>query len=206
MVDRHMNSPLHPIQVDFSQSAFHLVTFSEENNRLDRDILVNIELASQWANTILALESGAMMASFTPWEEDCRRFGEGGDNEFILVIDFSGLMQSWNRLRKFKPDRLINWPVEKTSRPVENWRVIDKKRESKKNVLSIYIFYYQFHLRDLLARITLRIRDRRDEEFSLPSCPAKKSRRPVPSRIPHELFSVPQKYFLHFRLVLVFLY
>ena len=35
------------------------------------------------------------------------------------------------------------------------------------------------------------IRDRRDEEFSVPSCPAKKPRRPVPSRIPHKFFFCP---------------
>ena len=56
----------------------------------------------------------------------------------------------------------------------------------------------------------LSTRDRWDEEFSVPSCSARKPRRPVLSRIPHEFFSrpvpsrVPQKYFLHFRLVWVF--
>jgi hypothetical protein len=50
-----INSSSHPIQVDFSQPDAYLVTFGQENTHLDRDILLNIELAGQRANTILAV-------------------------------------------------------------------------------------------------------------------------------------------------------
>ena len=91
-----INSSSHPIQVDFSQSDAYLVTFGQENAHLDRDILLNIELAGQRANTILAVESGAMMAAFIPKEEGCRQ----GDqlNEFIFVIDCSGSMRDENKI------------------------------------------------------------------------------------------------------------
>ena len=92
-----INSSSHPIQVDFSQSDAYLVTFGQENTHLDRDILLNIELASQRANTIVAVESGAMMAAFTPREEDCRSTDDQ-QNEFIFVIDCSGSMGDENKI------------------------------------------------------------------------------------------------------------
>ena len=42
-----------------------------------------------------------------------------------------------------------------------------------------------------MPRYDIEIRDRRDEELSVPSCPAKKPRRPVPSSIPHKFFFCP---------------
>ena len=91
-----INSSSHPIQVDFSQPDAYLVTFGQENTHFDRDILLNIELAGQRANTILAVESGAMMAAFIPKEEDCRQGDQ--QNEFIFVIDCSGSMRDENKI------------------------------------------------------------------------------------------------------------
>ena len=91
-----INSSSHPIQVDFSLADAYVVTFGQENTHLDRDILLNIELAGQRANTILAVESGAVMATFTPREEDCRTGDE--ENEFLFVIDCSGSMRDENKI------------------------------------------------------------------------------------------------------------
>ena len=94
-----INSPSHPIQIDFSQKEFYLITFSQENIHLDRDILINIELNEKRSNTILAVESGAVMAVFTPTEEDCRQQSNSDQmNEFLFVIDCSGSMQDENKI------------------------------------------------------------------------------------------------------------
>lgn len=94
-----INSPSHPIQVDFAQQDAYVLTFSQQNTHLDRDILVNIELADKRTNTIIAVEPGAVMAAFTPTEEDCRQ-GSNTDqtNEFLFVVDCSGSMQDENKI------------------------------------------------------------------------------------------------------------
>ena len=94
-----INSPSHPIQVDFAQQDADLITFAQQNTHLDRDILVNIELSNKRTNTIAAVEPGAVMAAFTPTEEDCRQ-GLNNDqtNEFIFVVDCSGSMQDENKI------------------------------------------------------------------------------------------------------------
>jgi hypothetical protein len=94
-----INSPSHPIQVDFAQQDAYVITFSQQNTHLDRDILINIELTNKRTNTIVAVEPGAVMAAFTPTEEDCRR-GLNTDqiNEFIFVVDCSGSMQGDNKI------------------------------------------------------------------------------------------------------------
>ena len=95
-----INSPSHPIQVDFAQQDAYVVTFAQQNTHLDRDILINIELTNQRANTIVAVESGAVMAAFVPKEEDCRQGGVTGEqaNEFVFVVDCSGSMQDENKI------------------------------------------------------------------------------------------------------------
>jgi hypothetical protein len=94
-----INSPSHPIQVDFAQQDAYIVTFAQENTHLDRDILINIELSTKRANTIVAVESGAVMGVFTPTEEDCRQESNIDQiNEFIFVIDCSGSMQDENKI------------------------------------------------------------------------------------------------------------
>jgi hypothetical protein len=94
-----INSPSHPIQVDFAQQDSYIITFAQQNTHLDRDILINIELADKRSNTIVAVESGAVMAAFIPTEEDCRQ-GLNTDqiNEFIFVVDCSGSMQDENKI------------------------------------------------------------------------------------------------------------
>jgi hypothetical protein len=94
-----INSPSHPIQIDFAQQDAYVITFAQQNTHLDRDILINIELADKRVNTIVAVEPGAVMAAFTPNEEDCRQ-GLNNDqvNEFIFVVDCSGSMQDENKI------------------------------------------------------------------------------------------------------------
>jgi hypothetical protein len=94
-----INSPSHPIQVDFAEQDAYIITFAQQNTHLDRDILINIELADKRANTIVAVEPGAVMAVFTPTIEDCRqglKFDQ--TNEFIFVIDCSGSMEDENKI------------------------------------------------------------------------------------------------------------
>ena len=94
-----INSPSHPIQVDFAQAAFYLITLSQANTHLDRDILINIELSSKRTNSIAAVEPGAVMAVFTPTEEDCRHGSKDEQtNEFLFVVDCSGSMQDENKI------------------------------------------------------------------------------------------------------------
>jgi len=94
-----INSPSHPIQVDFAQPDAYIITFAQENTHLDRDILLNIELSDKRTNTIVAGEPDAVMAVFTSTNEDCRQ-GLNNDqiNEFIFVVDCSGSMRDENKI------------------------------------------------------------------------------------------------------------
>lgn len=95
-----ISSASHLIQVDFSQEDLYCVTFAQENTYLDRDILLDIQLAENRSNTIVAVEPGAIMASFIPQEEDCRRITSNIEmtNEFIFVVDCSGSMGDENKI------------------------------------------------------------------------------------------------------------
>ncbi|CAF1234364.1 unnamed protein product [Rotaria sp. Silwood1] len=94
-----INSPSHPIQIDFAQQDAYIITFAQQNTHLDRDILINIELTDKRVNTIVAVESSAIMAAFTPTEEDCRQgLNNAQINEFIFVVDCSGSMQDENKI------------------------------------------------------------------------------------------------------------
>ncbi|CAF4485146.1 unnamed protein product [Rotaria sp. Silwood2] len=95
-----ISSPSHLIQVDFNQQDMYVVEFSQQNTHLDRDILLDINLAENRSNTIVAVESGAVMASFTPNDEDCRRTMNNGviTDEFIFIIDCSGSMDHENKI------------------------------------------------------------------------------------------------------------
>ncbi|CAF2148911.1 unnamed protein product [Rotaria magnacalcarata] len=95
-----VSSPSHPIQVGFNHKDFYTVEFAQRNTHLDRDILLDIDLAENRSNTIVAIESGAIMASFTPTEDDCQRTmnNVGTMNEFIFVIDCSGSMRDENKI------------------------------------------------------------------------------------------------------------
>ena len=95
-----VNSTSHPIEINVSQNDVYEITFAQQNNHLNRDILINIELAEKHANTIIAVEHGAVMVAFTPTEEDCYHHTLKNDqtNEFIFVIDCSGSMNDENKI------------------------------------------------------------------------------------------------------------
>jgi VWA domain-containing protein len=86
--------------VDFSQEDAYVIEFAQQNTHLDRDILIDIELTQNRSNTILAVEKSAVMASFTPNEQDCQRAMNTSDitNEFIFVVDCSGSMADENKI------------------------------------------------------------------------------------------------------------
>ena len=63
-----------------------------------RDIIVDVELAEVRKNTITAIDNGAVMVSFIPTEEDCRRNADSIINEFVFVIDCSGSMQGQDKI------------------------------------------------------------------------------------------------------------
>jgi hypothetical protein len=95
-----VSSISHPIQVEFNQKDIYVITFAQQNTHLDRDILLDVELAENRSNTIVAVEPGAVMASFTPREEDCQRITNNIEvtNEFIFVVDCSGSMGDENKI------------------------------------------------------------------------------------------------------------
>ncbi|CAF1362603.1 unnamed protein product [Adineta ricciae] len=104
-----ISSPSHPIQIDFSQQDFYNVTFAQQNTHLDRDIIVDTQLAESRSNTILAVESNAVMASFTPNEQDCQRTTDNKNitNEFIFVVDCSGSMDEENKIELARQAMLL---------------------------------------------------------------------------------------------------
>jgi hypothetical protein len=95
-----VSSTSHPIQVDLSHDDVYVIEFGQQNTHLDRDILIDIELAENRSNTILAVENGAVMASFTPNQQDCQRAIGSTEvtNEFIFVVDCSGSMADENKI------------------------------------------------------------------------------------------------------------
>ncbi|CAF0827662.1 unnamed protein product [Adineta ricciae] len=94
-----VSSSSHPIEIDLTQQDAYIVTFSQQNTHLDRDILINIELSKQRNSTIIAVETGAIMAAFIPTEEECHQASESGlMNEFIFIVDCSGSMQDENKI------------------------------------------------------------------------------------------------------------
>ena len=95
-----VSSTSHPIQINLNQEDFYMLEFAQNNTHLDRDIIVDVELDKNRSNTILAVESGAIMASFTPTEQDCRAVTNDADltNEFIFIVDCSGSMDGENKI------------------------------------------------------------------------------------------------------------
>ncbi|CAF1139690.1 unnamed protein product [Rotaria sp. Silwood1] len=95
-----VSSTSHPIQIEVDQENVYVIEFAQKNTHLDRDILLDIELASNRSNTIIAVEPGAVMVSFTPTEEDCQHAMNNVEttNEFIFVIDCSGSMEDENKI------------------------------------------------------------------------------------------------------------
>ncbi|CAF2887846.1 unnamed protein product [Rotaria sp. Silwood2] len=95
-----INSSSHPIEIDLSQRDRYTVKFTQKNTHLDRDILINIELAEKRDTFIATIEPNAVMATFTPTENDCQRVTQFGSetNEFIFVVDCSGSMDDENKI------------------------------------------------------------------------------------------------------------
>ncbi|CAF4387323.1 unnamed protein product, partial [Rotaria magnacalcarata] len=95
-----VSSTSHPIQIDLGQENTYVIEFSQQNIHLDRDILLDIELANNHSNTIVAVESGAVMASFTPTEQDCQHARNNLEttNQFVFIIDCGGSMQDENKI------------------------------------------------------------------------------------------------------------
>jgi hypothetical protein len=95
-----VSSTSHPIQIDLAQEDVYGIEFAQQSTHLDRDILLDIELVSNHSNTIVAVEPGAVMASFTPTQEDCQRAMNNTEmtNEFIFVVDCSGSMDDENKI------------------------------------------------------------------------------------------------------------
>ncbi|CAM4783886.1 unnamed protein product [Rotaria magnacalcarata] len=92
-----INSTSHPIEVDQSQTDAYLVRFTQENTYLDRDILLDIELKSKHESSIIAVESGAVMAAFIPTDNNfCQP--AISNNEFIFIVDCSGSMGGENKI------------------------------------------------------------------------------------------------------------
>ncbi|CAF1087603.1 unnamed protein product [Didymodactylos carnosus] len=102
-----ISSPSHPVTVKLHQSNYE-ITFGQKNTFMDRDIIVDIELSTR-TNTILAVEKSsehqiALMASFTPTKQDCKRALNVGkensdvNNEFIFIVDCSGSMSDQNKI------------------------------------------------------------------------------------------------------------
>ncbi|CAF4668073.1 unnamed protein product, partial [Rotaria sp. Silwood1] len=102
-----VSSSSHPIAIKFNDKKYE-ITFGQKNTFMDRDIILDIELSTQ-TNTILAIENNnehqwALMTSFIPTNEDCRKaFSTSNNiddvnNEFIFIVDCSGSMQDENKI------------------------------------------------------------------------------------------------------------
>ena len=87
----------------------YVITFAQQNTHLDRDILLDVVMAENRSNTIVAVEPGAVMASFTPSEEDCQRTINNTEvtNEFIFVVDCSGSMSDENKIELARQAMLL---------------------------------------------------------------------------------------------------
>ena len=94
-----VSSSSHPIEVNLGQQDAYIVSISQQNTHLDRDILVNIELSDQRNSTIAAVEPGAVMAAFFPTETECHQASKNDlTNEFIFIVDCSGSMRDENKI------------------------------------------------------------------------------------------------------------
>ncbi|CAF5120269.1 unnamed protein product, partial [Rotaria sp. Silwood1] len=99
--DQHIvsiSSPSHPTKIDCNNEDMFLVTLSQQDTALDRDIIIDIELSDIRSNTIAAIDNNAVMISFIPSEQDCRQDLNNVMNEFFLVIDCSGSMSGDDKI------------------------------------------------------------------------------------------------------------
>ncbi|CAF3678626.1 unnamed protein product [Rotaria sp. Silwood1] len=99
--DQHIasvSSPSHPIKIDCNNEDMFLVTLSQQDAALDRDIIVDVELSDIRSNTIAAIDNSAVMVSFIPNEQDCRRDLNNAMNEFFFVLDCSCSMEGDDKI------------------------------------------------------------------------------------------------------------
>ena len=66
-----ISSTSHPTQAHVNQEDVYEIGFVQQDTHVDRDILLDIELIENRSNTVVAVEPGAIMASFTPTDKDC---------------------------------------------------------------------------------------------------------------------------------------
>lgn len=94
-----LGSPSHHISVDVSKRDAYIVTFTQTNTCLDRDIILDIQLSNTRANTFVVVDSDAAMAAVIPFEKDCYlRLHNEQTNEFIFIVDCSGSMKNQNKI------------------------------------------------------------------------------------------------------------
>ncbi|CAF0995209.1 unnamed protein product [Adineta ricciae] len=94
-----LTSPSHQIDIDLSNPDMYLITFDQANMYLDRDILIDVKLTHTRENTFVVVESGAVMAAVTPFEEDCYvNLDNTQTNEFIFIVDCSSSMRNENKI------------------------------------------------------------------------------------------------------------
>ncbi|CAF4211309.1 unnamed protein product [Rotaria magnacalcarata] len=98
-----VSSTSHPIEVDLFQQDAYVVTFSQENIHLDRDILIDIELIKKQINNLLVTERGTVMAVLATTGEDCPGTRNNSPiNEFIFVLDCSDSMSGHSKIELAK--------------------------------------------------------------------------------------------------------
>lgn len=96
---RQLHSPSHLVNVERTARDTYLVTLAEQNTYLDRDIVLDMRLADQRANTFVAIESDAAMAAVTPFEEDSYiNVNHRQVHEFIFLVDCSSSMRNENKI------------------------------------------------------------------------------------------------------------
>ena len=99
-----VSSPSHPIQVTSQSGNNQYPTMNayliQENTHLDRDIILNIDLAQQQISTYTLLEKQAIMVSLVPTLELCDISNTKGqlNCEYIFVVDCSGSMSDENKI------------------------------------------------------------------------------------------------------------
>jgi hypothetical protein len=94
-----LNSPSHHVDIDLSIQDAFIVTFTQNNTYLDRDIILDIKLSDKRVNTYVVIESDAAMAAVTPFEEDSyMTLNNKQINEFIFIIDCSNSMKNENKI------------------------------------------------------------------------------------------------------------
>ncbi|CAF2945789.1 unnamed protein product [Rotaria sp. Silwood2] len=95
-----ISSSSRSIQLDVGEPNVYVIEFAQQNIHLDRDVLLDNDLTENRSNTIVAIEPGAVIASFTPTDEGYRRAmnNTAMPNEFMFIIDCSGSMTSEKKI------------------------------------------------------------------------------------------------------------